>query len=64
MFSFYSSQRIEHFQKIKGLDKKKPSTFNGIPPKILVEIYDIISPFITKMFNDSNLNMIFQMRLN
>ena len=44
-------------KKVKGLDKKKASTFNGSPPKILVENYDIISPFIAKMYNDSNLNM-------
>ena len=45
--------------KVNGLDKKKTSTLNGIPPEILVENYDIISPFIAKMYNDSNLNMFF-----
>ena len=46
-------------ENIKGLDKKKASTFNGIPSKILSDNYDIISPFVTKMYNDSNINMYF-----
>ena len=46
-------------ETMKGLNKKKASTFNGIPSKILAENYDIISPFITKMYNDSNLNLKF-----
>ena len=40
-------------EKINSLDKNKPSTFNNIPTKILVENSDIISPFLTKMYNDS-----------
>ena len=44
--------------KIKGLDKKKAS-FNGIPSKILAENFDIISPFVTKIYNDSNINQNF-----
>ena len=48
---------------MKGLDKKKASTFNGIPPKILAENYDIISPFIAKIYNDSNLKMLFPVAL-
>ena len=46
-------------EEIMGLDKKKATTVDGIPSKILVENYDIISPFITKMYNDSKLNMNF-----
>ena len=42
-----------------GLDTKKATPVNGIPSKILVENYDIITPFLTKMYNDSNLNMNF-----
>ena len=42
-----------------GLDKKKATTLNGIPTKILVDNCDIITPFLTKMYNDSNLNMNF-----
>ena len=38
---------------ISSLDKRKPTTVNNIPTKILVENYDIISPFITKILNDS-----------
>ena len=50
-------------KKVKGLDKKKASTFNGIPPKILAENYDIISSFIAKIYNDSNLKMLFPVAL-
>ena len=31
--------------KISSLDKRKPTTFNNIPTRILVENCDIISPF-------------------
>ena len=50
-------------EKVNGLDKKKASTFNGIPPEILAENYDIISPFIAKIYNDSNLKMLFPVAL-
>ena len=46
-------------EKLRHLDKKKASNLNGIPPKILVENYDIFSPFLTKLINDSNSNMKF-----
>ena len=46
-------------EKIKNLDKKKASTFNGIPSKILAENYDIISPFVTKIYNESNTDLHF-----
>ena len=38
---------------IDSLDKKKPTTFNNIPARILVENSDIISPFITHIYNES-----------
>ena len=40
-------------KQMASLNKKKPSTFNNIPAKILVENSDIISPFITKIYNIS-----------
>ena len=46
-------------EKLRHLDKKKASNLHGIPPKILVENYDIFSPFLTKLINDSNSNMKF-----
>ena len=36
-------------KKINTLNKKKPTTYNNIPTKILVENSDIISPFITNI---------------
>ena len=38
---------------LNSLDKCKPSTFNNIPTRILVENSDVISPFITNIYNDS-----------
>ena len=46
-------------ERIKCLDKNKATTHNGIPSKILAENYDIISPFITKIYNDCTTNMKF-----
>ena len=56
-FSLVTKNHIS--EKIKGLNKKKASTFKGIPSKLLVENYDIISSFITKLYNDSNLSLKF-----
>ena len=40
--------------KIGSLDKRKPTTYNNIPTRVLVENKDIISPIITKLYNESN----------
>ena len=40
-------------EKIKSLDKRKPTTCNNIPTRLLIENNDIISPFITEMYNES-----------
>ena len=45
--------------KINSLDKKKPTTFNNIPTRLLVENNDIISPVITDMCNESISNVAF-----
>ena len=58
-FNFTPVNEEQISEKIKALDKKKASTFNGIPSKILAENYDIISPFVTKMYNDSNIHLNF-----
>ena len=42
--------------KIGSLDKRKPTTYNNIPMRVLVENKDIISPIITEIYNDSNRN--------
>ena len=40
-------------KKITSLDRRKPSTYNNIPTRVLVENADIISPFLTDIYNDS-----------
>ena len=34
----------------------KPTTYNNIPTRILVDNKDIFSPIVTEMYNDSNRN--------
>ena len=38
---------------IDSLDKKKPTTHKNIPTRVLVENKDIISPFVTNIYNES-----------
>ena len=40
--------------RIDQLDNRKPTTYNNIPTRVLVDNKDIISPFITDMYNESN----------
>ena len=58
-FHFFPANEQEISQKNQESYKKKASTFNGIPSKIPAENYDIISPFVTKIYNDSNTNLNF-----
>ena len=51
-FHFSMSNDAEMSANLKSLDKRKPSTVNNIPAKVIAENYDIISPFITKINND------------
>ena len=37
---------------LQSLNIKKPTTCNNIPAKIIAENYDIISPFITNIYNE------------
>ena len=53
-FSFRPVDESVICDKIDSLDKRKPTTYNNIPTKILVDNKDIISPFITEMYNESN----------
>ena len=62
-FHFTPVNEDQIADKIKGLNKKKASTFKGIPSKLLAENYDIISCFITKLYNDSNSNLEFPDKL-
>ena len=58
-FHFTPFNEFNISEKIMGLDKKNTTTRNGIPSKILVDNCDIITPFLTNMSIDSNLNMNF-----
>ena len=58
-FHFYEVNEPGIKDKINSLDKKKPTTFNNIPTRLLVENNDIISPFITDMCNESISNVAF-----
>ena len=40
-------------KQINSLDKRKTTTFNNILTRILVENSDIISPFVTDIYNES-----------
>ena len=46
-------------KQIASLNTKKPTTFNNIPTRILVENSDIISPFITDIYNNSKVKLEF-----
>ena len=52
-FSFTKSNDIDIVKEIHKLKTNKPTTFNNIPAKHLVDNSDICSPFISKFFNDS-----------
>ena len=52
-FSFAKSNDIDIVREIHKLKTNKPTTFNNIPVKHLVDNSDICSPFISKFFNDS-----------
>ena len=41
-------------KQINSLDKRKTTTFNNIPTEILVENSDIISPFITDIYESKS----------
>ena len=44
---------------LKLIDINKPTTYNNIPPKMLVENSDICSTHISKIYNDSVFNHMF-----
>ena len=49
----------EIMMEINNLNTNKPTTFNNIPAKLIVETNDICSPFICRIFNDSIINLHF-----
>ena len=52
-FNFSISTEADITANIKALDVKKPTTFKNIPTRILAENCDIVSPHLTRIYNDS-----------
>ena len=61
IFDMINEDGIIH--QIKNLNVNKPTTFNNIPVKIILENKDVCSPFIYKIFNDSIISGIFPDKL-
>ena len=59
MYSFAKMNKEAVVTIIKLMDINKPTTYNNIPPKMLVENSDICSTHISKLFNDSVFNHMF-----
>ena len=55
-FSFKFSSVADIESEIQKLNINKPTTFNNIPAKILIENSDICSPYLSKIYNESILN--------
>ena len=49
--------------EIKNLNLNKPTTYNNIPAKSLLDNVDICTPYITKMYDDSAQSSIFPKNL-
>ena len=58
-FTFSMTNVDEIMTEINNLNINKPTTFNNIPAKLIVETNDICSPFICRIFNDSIINCTF-----
>ena len=58
-FNFSISPEADNTANIKALDVKKPTTFTNISARILTENYDIISPHLTTIYNESKSNCTF-----
>ena len=58
-FNFSISPEADITANIKALDVKKPTTFKNIPARILAKNCDIVSPHLTRIYNDSKSNCTF-----
>ena len=52
-FEFKDITEDDMYSKIRSLDPKKASIENDIPAKILIGTNDIISPYLSKIYNES-----------
>ena len=62
-FHFLETTEENMLTKINKINTKKPTTFNNIPAKILVENSDIISPILNRINNDGKLKSQFPNQL-
>ena len=62
-FKFLFSEASDMKAIIMGLNTKKPTTFNNIPAKMIVETLDVCSPVISNIYNDSIFNCNFPLSL-
>ena len=58
-FSFLLVNEDSMKNKIKYLHISKPTTYNNIPGKILVDNVGVCTPYVTKSYNDSVRSSIF-----
>ena len=58
-FTFSTSNPADITMLIKNLNINKPSIYNNIPAKIVVDAVDICAPIISKIYNDSILRKVF-----
>ena len=63
-FNFSIATEADITANIKALDLKKPTMFKNIPARILTENYDIISPHLKRIYNESKSNCTFPKTLN
>ena len=58
-FTFSPCNTTDVMALINNLNTNKPTTYNNIPAKLIVETSDICAPLISKFYNDSIVNKIF-----
>ena len=59
IFTFSETTEKAIRDEIDNLNTNKPTTFNNIPVKVIVENKDMLSQFLTKIFNDLLLSGMF-----
>ena len=52
-FTFSPTSIADIFKIISNLDTNKPTTFNNIPVKVVVDTIDICAPLISNIYNDA-----------
>ena len=52
-FNFPVKTENEFLKQVNQLNRNKPTTSNNIPNKVLIDNSNIVSPFLTNIYNDS-----------